>query len=110
MSEHKRQLQLSSSGHTPLSLSVPGSREMWGGCLTARSLFHLRGLERHPQQNSFPSLLGLGSGKDQVQPALYRCLVPSETAGKEKRGFCAPGVAKVAIRLACAWYRLPCEG
>lgn len=74
--------------------------------LSCSSLFfHLQGLER---QNGFPSLLGLGSDKDQVQPVLYLCLVPSRTAEKEKSWFCAPGVEKVSILLACAWCRLPC--
>lgn len=63
------------------------------------SLFHLQGLERHPQQNSFPFLAGLIRDKDQVHPALYRCLVPGKTAGKEQRRGCAPGVAEVAIPL-----------
>lgn len=63
------------------------------------SLFHLHGLERHPEQHSFASLLGLGTDSDQVHSVLYHCLVPSS---KGKRSWvCPPGVAKVAIAVAC---------
>lgn len=82
-----------------------------GKCMVlVLQLFHLQGPERHPQQNSFPSLLGLGSDIDQVQLALYHCLVPSKTAGKGKKWDLCSCLAKVVIHLVCAWYRFPCEG
>lgn len=62
------------------------------------SLFHLHGLEGHPQQNSFAFLLGLGTGNDQVQSVLYHCLVPSRK-GKEG-GFVLQVLQKWGIAVA----------
>lgn len=59
------------------------------------SLFHLHGLERHPQQQSFASLLGLGTDSDH-SPVSLLCSQQERKRG----GVCPPGVAKVAIAVA----------
>lgn len=82
MNEHGRQLQPSPSGRAPLSLPCFQVWRKCAGCPVA--LFCLLALERHPQQSSFPSFLGLGSDKLQVQPAFCHCLLPSTATGKAK--------------------------
>lgn len=104
MSDHKRRPQPSSSGHAPSSLSVLGStgKAWW---LSDGSLFSTcKDLRGTLSKEGFPSLLGLGSDEDGVPPALHRC-----REGEEGM-FCASGVAKVAVPLAYARDRLPCEG
>lgn len=106
MNEHKRQLQLSSGGHTALRFSMLGSREKCGDCFTALSFPPARAGEAPPAAQ-----LCLSSGTWHWQwsgaPFLYHCLVPSS---KGKRGWVCPlGVAKVAIAVAYPWFGLPCE-
>lgn len=66
-------------------------------------LFHLHGLEGHPQQKSFASLLELGTGNDQVQSVL-----PCSQQERKRGEVCPPGVAKVVFAVAYSRFGLPC--
>lgn len=80
MNEHKRQLQLSSSSHMALRLSMPGSREKCGGCLTALSFPPARAGEAPSAKQ-----LCLSSGTWHWQWSGAVCITALFPAGKEKR-------------------------
>lgn len=92
MNDHKRQLQLSSSGHTALRLSMLGSREKCGGCLTALSFPPARA-------GGAPSAeqlcLSSGTWHWQWSGAVCPVSLPCSQQERKRGGFCPPGVAKV---------------